>query len=139
MHGIANRVAVTDFSEDLSHQAYAGSDFIFMPSLFEPCGLPQMVSPKYGTLTIAHDTGGLHDTVDPLNTDAQTGNGFLFNNFDAGGLRWACDEAMKFYHLPAKIRESNLARIMTESKERFNHTTTASDYIKLYEKMLQRS
>ncbi|MDA0766794.1 MAG: glycogen/starch synthase [Verrucomicrobia bacterium] len=138
MHGIKNRVAVADFKEELSHQAYAAADFIFMPSLFEPCGLPQMVSPKYGTLTVAHDTGGLHDTVDQLDAEAGTGNGFLFGTFDPGGLRWACDQAMNFYRLPAKSRAANLARIMTESQERFNHTATATAYIKLYEKMLQR-
>ena len=76
--------------------------------------------------------------VDALDPEAQTGNGFLFSNFDASGLRWACDEAMKFYRLPAKIRQCNLSRVMTESQGHFNHTTTASDYIKLYEKMLQR-
>ena len=138
MHGITNRVAVVDFDEGLSHQAYASADFIFMPSSFEPCGLPQMVSPKYGTLTVAHDTGGLHDTVEPLDVEANTGNGFLFQHFDKAGLRWACDEAMRFYHQPADVRARTLSRIMTESAERFNHETTAAEYIKLYERMLGR-
>lgn len=138
MHGIRNRVAVVDFNEGLSHHAYAAADFIFMPSLFEPCGLPQMISPKYGTLTIAHDTGGLHDTVEALDTDAQTGNGFLFQTFDSNGLRWACDQAMAFFHLPNSLRQRTLSRIMLEANERFNHTTTAAAYIKLYEQILQQ-
>jgi ADP-glucose type glycogen/starch synthase len=138
MHGIRNRIAVLDFDERLSRKAYASADFIFMPSSFEPCGLPQMVSPKYGTLTIAHDTGGLHDTVEPLDIDANTGNGFLFQHFDTIGLRWACDEAMRFYRQPAELRSRTLSRIMTESAERFNHASTAAEYIKLYERMLQR-
>ena len=138
MHGLQDRVAVTDFSEDLSHLAYAGSDFIFMPSSFEPCGLPQMVSPKYGTLTVAHNTGGLHDTIETLDCKKNTGNGFLFEVFDARGLRWACDQAMEFYHLPAKRRFKILSRIMEEARERFNHDTTAAAYIMLYEHMLKR-
>ena len=138
MHGIRNRVAVTDFNEELSHLAYAGSDFIFMPSSFEPCGLPQMVSPKYGTLTVAHDTGGLHDTIEPLVVGDDTGNGFLFETFDSAGLRWACDQAMAFYHLPTATRFKQLSRIMEEADERFNHDTTAAAYIMLYERMLSR-
>ena len=138
IHGLQERVAVTDFSEELSHLAYAGSDFIFMPSSFEPCGLPQMVSPKYGTLTVAHNTGGLHDTIEPLDMKKNTGNGFLFEVFDAAGLRWACDQAMEFYHLPPKRRFKILSRIMEEARERFNHDTTAAAYIMLYEHMLNR-
>ncbi|MGC4016199.1 MAG: glycogen/starch synthase [Luteolibacter sp.] len=78
MHGLQDRVAVRDFNETLSHLGYAASDFIFMPSSFEPCGLPQMIAPKYGSLTIAHDTGGLHDTVEEMDATRSCGNDFLF-------------------------------------------------------------
>jgi glycogen synthase len=61
-HGFHSRVAVCDFNERLEHLAYAAADFILMPSLFEPCGLPQMIAPIYGALPVAHDTGGIHDT-----------------------------------------------------------------------------
>lgn len=138
MHGLQDRVAVRDFNETLSHLGYAASDFIFMPSSFEPCGLPQMIAPKYGSLTIAHDTGGLHDTVEEMNVAESTGNGFLFKVFDPGGLRWAVEEALKFHRLPVEIREKQLARVMRESNERFNHEATASAYIQAYEKMLGR-
>jgi ADP-glucose type glycogen/starch synthase len=138
MHGIHDRVAVHDFNEELSHLGYAASDFIFMPSSFEPCGLPQMIAPKYGSLTIAHDTGGLHDTVEPLDLAAGRGNGFLFRYFDAAGLRWATEEALRFHALPADERAAQLARVMRESAARFNHEATAAAYIKRYEEMLQR-
>ena len=74
-HGLNRRVAVCGFNEGLSHQAFAASDFLFMPSSFEPCGLPQMVGGIYGTLPIVHDTGGLHDTIRQLNPENNSGNG----------------------------------------------------------------
>ena len=80
---------VCDFDEGLSRLAFAASDFILMPSLFEPCGLPQMTSQYFGSLPVVHDTGGLHDTVEPLNVNTHTGNGFLFETYDDGGLMWA--------------------------------------------------
>lgn len=137
IHGLYDRVAVRDFDEKLSHLGYAASDFIFMPSSFEPCGLPQMIAPKYGSLTVAHDTGGLHDTVEHLNQEAGTGNGFLFQHFNADGLRWAVGEALDFFNQPEEKRAIQLARVMRESAARFNHEATAADYIRRYEEMLQ--
>jgi starch synthase len=136
MHGLHERVAVRNFCENLSHLGYAASDFIFMPSSFEPCGLPQMISPKFGSLTVAHDTGGLHDTVDHFDLESGTGNGFLFQVFDTAGLRWAVDEAMRFFRLPAAVKVPQLARIMREAAARFNHEATAAAYIRRYEQML---
>lgn len=139
MHGLHDRVAVHDFDEKLSHLGYAASDFIFMPSSFEPCGLPQMIAPKYGSLTIAHDTGGLHDTVEHLDTAADTGNGFLFRHFNAQGLQWAVGQALRFHARPPEERARQLSRVMRQSAARFNHEQTAAAYIKRYEQMLQRS
>lgn len=138
-HGLEDRVAVRDFCEDLSHWGYAASDFIFMPSSFEPCGLPQMISPKYGSLTVAHDTGGLHDTVERMDVEKSEGNGFLFQIFDSAGLRWAIDEAVRFFQLPAEIKEPQITRVMNESQNRFNHHATAAAYIQRYEEMLKCS
>ncbi|MEZ5330092.1 MAG: glycogen/starch synthase [Verrucomicrobiales bacterium] len=132
MHSIHHRLAVHDFNEGLSHLGYAGSDFILMPSSFEPCGLPQMISPKFGSLPIVHDTGGLHDTIQPLNVENDTGNGFVFQYFDTAGLRWAIDEAMRFQALPADVKAQQISRIMVEAKSRFNHHATAGQYIEVY-------
>ncbi|OQX22935.1 MAG: glycogen synthase [Desulfobacteraceae bacterium IS3] len=137
-HDLDKRVAVCDFDEKLERLAYAASDFILMPSLFEPCGLPQMVAPIYGSLPVAHDTGGIHDTIRHLYAEKNTGNGFLFNVFDSNGLMWAMDEAMRFFMLGPEIRKKQVARIMKESLETFNHEVTAKQYIALYEKMLER-
>ncbi|WP_028325283.1 glycogen synthase [Desulfatirhabdium butyrativorans] len=137
-HQIENRVAVCDFSESLEHLAYGAADFILMPSLFEPCGLPQMIAPIYGALPVAHDTGGIHDTIVHLDPQADTGNGFLFKYFDSQGLFWAIDQAMAFHALPDPIKARNIKRIMRQSVETFTHAATAKQYIDLYEKMLQR-
>jgi ADP-glucose type glycogen/starch synthase len=138
LHGLHHRVGIIDFNERQSHLGYAAADFVLMPSSFEPCGLPQMIAPKYGALTIAHDTGGLHDTVEPLDVETSTGNGFLFNVFNSDGLLWAIGEAMRFHRRSADIREGEIQRIMREARSRFNHIATASEYIHRYEAILGR-
>ncbi len=137
-HDLQDRVAVCDFNESLEHLAYAASDFLLMPSRFEPCGLPQMIAPIYGSLPVAHDTGGIHDTIVPLDADRGVGNGFLFDVYDANGLFWAIRQAMAFYALPEKHRERHIRRIMGDAARSFNHGVTARQYIDLYETMLQR-
>ena len=137
-HGISSRLAVHNFDGRLSQLGFAASDFTLMPSLFEPCGLPQMQAPIYGSLAIAHNTGGLHDTVDPLDWNASKGNGFVFDTYDSGGLMWAMDQAMEFFMQPREVREREVGRIMAESLRRFSHKECAREYIKLYEKMLDR-
>lgn len=137
-HHIRNRVAVCNFNESLSRLGYAASDFVLMPSLFEPCGLPQMIGSIYGSLPVAHDTGGLHDTVTHLSPDGTTGNGFIFKNYDANGLRWALDQAMLFYKQPEEVRSSVVSRVMSEALARFNHKVCAQEYVNIYENMLKR-
>jgi len=137
-HNISDRIAVCDFDEQLSRLAYGASDFVLMPSLFEPCGLPQMIGPIYGALPVAHDTGGIHDTVEHMDIERQTGNGFLFETFDSNGLFWAVEQAMFFFKQSNEVKEQQIKGIMRQSKETFNHETTAQQYIDLYEKMLQR-
>ncbi len=137
-HKFQKRVAICDFSNDLEHLAYGAADFILMPSSFEPCGLPQMIAPIYGALPVVHDTGGIHDTITHLEVEKNTGNGFLFKNFDANGLDWAIEQAMAFYNLPKEVKARQIERIMQKSAVTFTHAKTAQNYIKLYEKMLQR-
>jgi starch synthase/alpha-amylase len=137
-HGLGKRIAICGFNEALSHQGFAAADFLFMPSSFEPCGLPQMIGGIYGTLPIVYDTGGLHDTIRQLDPFNNTGNGFLFNVHDTQGFKWAIDRAMDFYFLSPDIREAQINRIMIESVLGFNHSRCAEDYINLYGKMLQR-
>jgi starch synthase/alpha-amylase len=137
-HHLEKRVGITNFNDKLSRLAYAGSDFILKPSLFEPCGVSQMIGPIYGSLPVARDTGGIHDTIDHMDIEKNTGNGFLFKTFDANGLLWGIEQAMQFYNLPEDVKAQQIERIMKQSPETFNHAIAASRYIKLYEKMLQR-
>jgi starch synthase/alpha-amylase len=137
-HRLHDRVAICDFDENLSRIAYAGSDFILMPSLFEPCGLSQLIAAIYGSLPVARDTGGIHDTITHINLEANTGNGFIFETYDANGLYWAIRQAMNFFNLPAGQKEEQIKRIMTHAEKTFNHDVTARHYMDLYERMLQR-
>ncbi|MBU0992854.1 MAG: glycogen/starch synthase [Proteobacteria bacterium] len=133
-----NHVSVCGFDEKLSRLAYGASDYILMPSAFEPCGLPQMIGAIYGSIPVVHDVGGLHDTVEHLNVKKHTGNGFAFKTYDANGLSWAIDQVMEFHKLSESQKNMEISRIMAESQKRFNHSVTAREYIKLYEKMLER-
>ena len=136
-HRLNKHVAVCDFEERLSRQAYGASDFIIMPSRFEPCGLPRMIGPLYGALPVVHDTGGLHDTVIHMDVDEDKGTGFIFKDCDANGLFWGVKEAMRFYNLSQKVKNRQIERIMKQSETTFKQAVTASQYIELYENMLQ--
>jgi ADP-glucose type glycogen/starch synthase len=137
-HDLPHRIAVCNFNEKTSRLGYAASDFMLMPSQFEPCGLPQMISMIYGSLPVAHDTGGLHDTVEHLDYHQNKGNGFLFKVFDPQGLEWAVDQAMEFYQQDSGLKEAQLRRIMEHGRSEFNHAATARKYFDIYEDMLRR-
>jgi starch synthase len=83
------------FQEDLAHWIEAGSDVFLMPSRFEPCGMNQMYSLRYGTPPIVRRTGGLADTVDPWDPHAQTGTGFLFDEYSSHALAGTIDWALR--------------------------------------------
>ena len=85
------------YNEGLSHRIEAGSDIFLMPSLFEPCGLNQMYSLRYGTAPIVHRTGGLADTVWNFDPATGRGTGFVFDHFDAAGLAWALGRALDLW------------------------------------------
>jgi ADP-glucose type glycogen/starch synthase len=137
-YDLGRRVAVVDFEERLSRLAYAGADYMLMPSLFEPCGLPQMTAPLYGNLPVVHATGGLYDTIEHLDVGRSTGNGFRFDTYDSGALRWGIDQAMEFHAMPWDVRHEQIRRIIRESRERFSHKEVARRYIQIYEEMLAR-
>ena len=88
---------VRAFSEPMAHLIEAGADMFLMPSRYEPCGLNQMYSLRYGTVPIVHKTGGLADTVTLFRGRGSDGNGVTFDHFDARGLRWATEYALELW------------------------------------------
>lgn len=85
------------YSEPLAHQIEAASDIFLMPSRYEPCGLNQMYSLRYGTVPVVRRTGGLADTVVPFDPGRDMGTGFVFDHFTPAGLAWALDFALRTY------------------------------------------
>jgi starch synthase len=101
------------FSNDLAHLIEAGADMFLMPSRYEPCGLNQMYSLRYGTIPIVHKTGGLADTVELWDPHDRTGTGVVFDHFTGDGLRWAIEAALALYRDRAAWRqliENGMAR-----------------------------
>lgn len=93
-----NKMSVNiKFDDSLAHKIYAASDIFLMPSLFEPCGLGQMVALKYGTIPVVRETGGLKDTIDAYNEFANEGNGFSFKNYNQDEFINCIRYALKFY------------------------------------------
>lgn len=85
------------YNNELAHLIEAGSDIFLMPSLYEPCGLNQMYSLKYGTLPVVRETGGLADSVQQFDADSRSGTGVVFRDYNAAGFRWAVNRALDLY------------------------------------------
>ena len=134
--GSSARIAYQHFDPLLSEQGKAAADFILMPSLYEPCGLPQMEGMRYGTLPVVRATGGLKDTVLPLSADGQRGNGFVFRDFLPDALWWACGQAMDFHRRPLEWRTMVRRRVMREAMTTFSLEQTTLQYVRLYERLL---
>ena len=86
------------YSDSLAHRIYAASDLFLMPSLFEPCGISQLISMRYGTLPLVRETGGLKDTVTPYNEFDKTGNGFSFANYNSDEMVQVMYNAIDVYY-----------------------------------------
>jgi starch synthase len=118
------------YSEELAHKVYGSCDAFLMPSLFEPCGLSQLMSLRYGTVPIVRETGGLKDTVVPYNEYEHTGTGFSFENYNAHDMLHVLRYALKVYSRDRKEWNSLALRGM---KEDFSWNASAKEYEKLYE------
>jgi len=88
------------YDESLAHLIEAGSDIFLMPSRYEPCGLNQMYSLRYGTIPIVRNTGGLADSVQHFNPDSGTGTGCVFNDYDSSAVRWAVGTTLDWFAVP---------------------------------------
>ena len=120
------------YSDPLAHKIYAGSDFFLMPSLFEPCGLGQMIAERYGTLPIVRRTGGLKDSVicyEGNNVD--TANGFGFDTFAEQAMRDTVSYALETYQDSKIIKQLMKNAINTDN----SWTKSATSYLKMYQKI----
>ncbi len=133
--GFAGRVHFHQgYSDELSHWIEAASDMFVMPSLYEPCGLNQMYSLRYGTVPIVRKTGGLADSVVPYDPATGVGTGIVFEHFDAEALAWALSTALDLYAQPA-----HWSRIVANGMAQdFSWEHQGAQYVQLYESLLTR-
>jgi starch synthase len=134
-----DRLAVCDFDPRRYRLAYGAADFVLMPTYQDPCALPCRIGQRYGALPIGYDAGAVHDCVKHLNVSADTGSGFLFENFDANGFLWGIRQAMDFFNQPDRVRSNQIERIMTESLNKFNADASIKTMIDIYGEMLSRN
>jgi starch synthase len=118
----------TGQDEGLAHRIEAGADLFLMPSLFEPCGLNQMYSQRYGTLPVVRRTGGLADTVTPYDPARRRGTGFVFDHFTADGLAWALRLALDTW----EDRDAWLRLQQEAMAQDFSWDRRIDEYLALY-------
>lgn len=121
------------YSEENAHEIYAGCDAFLMPSLFEPCGLSQLMSMRYGTLPIVRETGGLKDTVVPYNEYENTGDGFSFANYNAHDMLHVIKYALDVFENHKDRWQEMMQRAMRHD---FSWNASAKEYEKLYDMLL---
>jgi len=127
---VPNFKAKVGFDDKLAHLVEAGSDFFLMPSRYEPCGLNQMYSLRYGTLPIVHRTGGLADTVENYNQDTGAGTGFTFDDLTPRSIYDTLGWAVWAWY---NRREHIVAMRERAMGRRFSWDRSAGEYAKLYE------
>ena len=123
------------FDNTLAHKIYAATDMFLMPSLFEPCGLGQLIALRYGSIPIVRETGGLKDTVYPYNKYNGVGNGFGFKNFNSNELMQIIEYALTIYN--DKNAWNNIIRQAMNSDNSWEKSAT--QYKWLYEGVVKRS
>jgi starch synthase len=123
------------FDNELAHLIEAGSDIFLMPSRYEPCGLNQMYSLKYGTIPIVRKTGGLADTVVDFDETSLTGTGFVFDEYDSDHLLDAIERAIRIYG-----RRKTWYKIMKQGmKQDFSWEKSMQDYLELYASLYEKA
>jgi starch synthase len=119
------------YDDELAHWIEAASDLFLMPSRYEPCGLNQMYSLRYGTVPVVRRTGGLADSVQHFNAADGTGTGVVFNDFDAPALEWGLNTALDLYAQPqawAQLVHNGMACD-------FSWQRAAAAYVALYDRL----
>ena len=123
------------YDDALAHRIEAGADIFLMPSKYEPCGLNQIYSLKYGTVPVVRATGGLDDTIEEWNAEMGTGTGFKFHGMEAGDLLAAVDRALAAF----KDRDA-WARLMRNGMAKnYSWEQPAREYVAVYEEAAKRA
>ena len=121
------------YHNELAHRIEAASDIYLMPSLYEPCGLNQMYSLRYGAVPVVRQTGGLADAVQPFDSDTKEGTGFLFGPFVSEALRAALEAAMDVYSNPRLWRRL----VRNGMSQDFSWEKQVEEYVDLYRELAQ--
>ena len=127
--------AYISYNEELAHLIYAGADALLVPSLFEPCGLTQLIAMRYGTTPIVRETGGLKDTVQPYDAETNTGNGFTFGPYNADLLLEAVKQAKALY-FGDRWRWDEMAR--RNMQKDVSWEGSARQYRELYQELIDQ-
>ncbi|KAL6763588.1 starch synthase [Haematococcus lacustris] len=132
---------IFQYDEPLSHQIYAGCDMFLVPSIFEPCGLTQMIAMQYGTVPVVRKTGGLADTVFDVDHEEQRAaaagmetNGFVFESVDAAGMDYALNRALSMWYSDKAGWRQLVHRVMRQD---WSWYSPALDYVELYYKAMR--
>jgi starch synthase len=123
-----NLKLVYGYTEDLTHRLYAGGDFLLMPSVFEPCGLNQLIAMRYGTIPIVHRVGGLYDSVDE--DKMRCGEGFVFYEYSVDALVSSVKRALKM----SKAKKDEIQRLDMQCD--FSFESSSLEYLKLYKRLV---
>jgi len=134
------RIAYYPFDEALSMLGYAAASDVFGASLYEPCGQIDQVGNLFGATATNRDTGGYHDKITELRlkmdgAPQDEGNGFLFKNYDPGGLWYGLERSLNFHKNPLAVREDQIRRIMREAREKYSLQTMITQYLRIYERL----
>jgi len=134
------RITYQPFSESLSMLGYAAAHDVFGASLYEPCGQIDQVGNLFGATATNRDTGGYHDKIRELylkrdGSPQDVGNGFLFRDYDTGGLWYALNKSITFHRRSPKVRERQIKRIMKEAREKYDQRNMIAEYMRIYEKL----
>ncbi|MCJ7578403.1 MAG: glycosyltransferase, partial [candidate division Zixibacteria bacterium] len=122
------------FDNPLAHLIEAGADMFLMPSRYEPCGLNQLYSLKYGTVPIVRETGGLADTIQDYNTDTGEGTGFVFKHYDSDELLEVVKRSLQVY----QDKEAWTKLMKNGMQKDFSWQASAKKYEDLYQKALRK-
>jgi starch synthase/alpha-amylase len=135
---LGRKVIVLEYDEKLCRSAYAGSDFLLIPSSPERNRMQLMTGLLYGTLPITYGKEKVQVPIEHIDVKKNIGNGFLFKNLDANGLKWAIDQAVSFYKFTDKKKKKHIRRIMMHAENEYNYTNTINKYVSLFEKMVNK-